>query len=402
MLAACGGGGGGAAGGALPGGSGIIPNSKPTAAPTPTPAPSGGSLRSTPTPGPPFRTPTPQPTPTPLPTATPTPYPSQSPQNLPVLADSSQATTGVFLGAVCTAQTISCSKFANTFRHGIALSVTYINWNTNLQSLFKYTEVGQWNAEGMTPEVTWEPTGLNLADIASGKYDSYIVSAADYLKALGYPVFLRPFHEFNGNWYSWGLPNQGANPQADADFIAAWQHMVNVFRSQGALNVKFVWCFSASALHNLNSWDNPANAYPGDSYVDWVSFDAYNRGSVGDQKNWVSFDQLIAQPYNLSVQIAPNKPVMWAEGASNEYGDGGTMKAAWLQNLFAELSSANNPYPHLREISYFEVDPNPYHYDTLSSTPTFDSFVWSMRAYDQNGVLYIRSNKQVLDNLVTP
>lgn len=333
--------------------------------------------------------------------ASPTPYPTESPQNLPILKDTSNATSGVFLGAVCTPR-IPCSTFANTFRHGLAVGVVFLDWSSSLSQLFKWTEVGQWHSLGITPEITWKPTNLNLVDIADGKYDAYILAAAETLKTLGYPVYIRPFHEFNGFWYSWGLPNQGGNAQADKNFIAAWRHMVDVFRSHGATNVKFIWCFSSSALNNPNSWDDPANAYPGDSYVDWVGFDGYNRGTMHDQDAWVSFDTLISTAYDAAVKIAPNKPVMMAEGASNEYGDGGAMKASWIQQMFGELSSPNNPYPHLREVTWFELDPAPYKYDTLSSTPAYTSFVWNMRSYDQHGVLNIRSNNQVFDNLVTP
>jgi len=386
-LSACGGGG-SFPGGALPGGSNSITTGGVIGGGTPTPAPRRW-------------TPTPPPTPTPVPTATPTPYPSTSPQSLPILTDNSQTNSGVFLGAVCTPQ-IPCSQFANTFRHGLAVGVVFLDWSSSLSQLFKWTEVGQWNSMGITPEITWKPTNLNLIDIANGKYDSYIISAAQTLKGLGYPVYMRPFHEFNGFWYSWGLPNQGASPQADANFIAAWRHMVDTFRAQGATNVKFIWCFAGGSIHNPNAWDNPAAAYPGDSYVDWVGFDNYNRGTVNDQKHWLSFDNLNSGAYNLAVQIAPNKPVMWAEGAANEYGDGGAMKGYWIQNMLNELASPTNPYPHLREITWFELDPTPYMYDSLSSTPAYTSFVWNMRSYNQNGVLNLRSNNQVFNSIVTP
>jgi len=333
-------------------------------------------------------------------TPTPTPYPTESPQDLPILKDTSTATTGVFLGAVCTPQ-ITCSSFANTFRHGIAVGVVFLDWSSSLSQLFKWTEVGKWNSEGITPEITWKPTNLNLIDIAKGEYDVYIIAAAQTLKALGYPVYIRPFHEFNGFWYSWGLPNQGADRQADEHFIAAWRHMVVTFRAHGATNVKFIWCFAGSSINNPNKWDDPANAYPGDSYVDWVSFDGYNRGTVHDQKNWITFENLIGPPYDLAVQIAPTKPVMWAEGASNEYGDGGAMKGYWIADMFHELSRTN-PYPHLREITWFELDPPPYLYDSLSSKDAYASFVWNMRSYDKNGVLDIRSNNRVFDRIDAP
>ena len=43
-------------------------------------------------------------------------------------------------------------------------------------------------------------------------------------------------HEMNGNWYSWG--NQHTSAKA---FVAAWRHIVTVFRAAGAENVIWLW-----------------------------------------------------------------------------------------------------------------------------------------------------------------
>ena len=43
-------------------------------------------------------------------------------------------------------------------------------------------------------------------------------------------------HEMNGTWYSWGYEHVPA-----AVFVAAWRHIVNVFRAVGATNVTWMW-----------------------------------------------------------------------------------------------------------------------------------------------------------------
>ena len=44
-------------------------------------------------------------------------------------------------------------------------------------------------------------------------------------------------HEMNGNWYSWGYQHA----LTAAVFVAAWRHIVTVFRPQGAGNVTWLW-----------------------------------------------------------------------------------------------------------------------------------------------------------------
>ena len=61
-------------------------------------------------------------------------------------------------------------------------------------------------------------------------------------------------HEMNGNWYSWG--NTNSTP---AQFIAAWRHVVTVFRAVGATNVKWLW-----AVNNFSSETSGQKTVSGD------------------------------------------------------------------------------------------------------------------------------------------
>jgi hypothetical protein len=73
-------------------------------------------------------------------------------------------------------------------------------------------------------------------------------------------------HEMNGTWYSWGWKRQ-----SPADFVAAWQHIVTLFRQQGDYNVTWVWSISHS-----DHGTGPLMAYwPGSRYVTWVGVDGY-------------------------------------------------------------------------------------------------------------------------------
>ena len=73
----------------------------------------------------------------------------------------------------------------------------------------------------------------------------------------------------NGPWYSWGWTHTRAKV-----FVAAWRHIVDVFRQQGASNVIWLWTVNVDPP-NDNAIQNPARWWPGSSYVNWVGIDGY-------------------------------------------------------------------------------------------------------------------------------
>jgi hypothetical protein len=192
---------------------------------------------------------------------------------------------------------------------------------------------------GAIPLIDMSSKSVPLADIASGKYDSSIGTWASAVKSWGKPFFFRWNWEMNGTWFSWGAQAK-QNPAA---FVAAWKHMHDVVASKGATNVTWVWCpnveFTGStALSSL---------YPGDAYVDWTCMDGYNRGPL-DNDSWRSFSQTFQTSYNDILKIAPTKPVMIAETASNE--NGGS-KAAWITDALQTQLPAN--YPKIKAMVWF-------------------------------------------------
>jgi hypothetical protein len=108
----------------------------------------------------------------------------------------------------------------------------------------------------------------SLESIASGRYDSYWRSYADEVKAFGGHVILSLDHEMNGKWEAWGYRH--ASPAA---FVAAWRHVVRIFREQGARNVTWLW--TVNIVDNQSDVTDPAPWWPGSSYVNWVGIDGY-------------------------------------------------------------------------------------------------------------------------------
>ena len=111
-----------------------------------------------------------------------------------------------------------------------------------------------------------DPNFANVAGIAAGQYDEYLRSYADHVRDFGHSVVLGFGHEMNAAWYPWGYRHVPA-----PTFVAAWRHVVTLFRRQGAENVTWLWTINA----DLASTGPIASWWPGASYVSWVGIDGY-------------------------------------------------------------------------------------------------------------------------------
>ncbi|GAB2627695.1 hypothetical protein Aab01nite_81320 [Paractinoplanes abujensis] len=225
---------------------------------------------------------------------------------------------------------------------------------------FPVTEARQLWRRGIMPHYTWEPwntaLGVNdpaqihLTDIIDGAWDGYISARAREFAAVRLPVLVRWGHEFNGNWYPWGIANNNADPSL---YVRAYRHVHDLARAAGARNVQWVWAFNNGSSPD-EAYNDPAAAYPGDAYVDWVGIDGYNWGfgpswdPAGD--HWTSFEAAFATAYAKARSVAPKRPVMLGEFASTE--DGGD-KARWLGDMDTALRSG--AFPDLKLLTYFDV-----------------------------------------------
>ncbi|HEX4064281.1 MAG TPA: glycosyl hydrolase [Streptosporangiaceae bacterium] len=119
---------------------------------------------------------------------------------------------------------------------------------------------------GVAPFVQIDPTYASVAGIAAGDYDGYLRSYADSVKSFGHAVVIGFGHEMNAPWYSWGYGHVPAST-----FVAAWRHIVTVFRGQGADNVTWLWTINQDRGNTgpIQSW------WPGSQYVTWVGIDGY-------------------------------------------------------------------------------------------------------------------------------
>jgi len=201
------------------------------------------------------------------------------------------------------------------------------------QPLLYSNEVTNLRATGQTPMVTWEPA-QSLSGIASGAYDSYLHEAAKVAKSWGSPMMIRFAHEMNGTWYSWS-----GSPET---FVAAWRHVVSIFRADGATNVKWVWSpnIQEGAKYPISPY------FPGDEWIDYVGLDGYNWGTVNGE-TWHSLKEVFATSYSVVTQLS-TKPVVITETSSSETGGD---KAAWVRSGF--MTAIPQSFPRVSAVVWF-------------------------------------------------
>ena len=140
----------------------------------------------------------------------------------------------------------------------------YSGWGEPFQADFAAAAV----KHHAVPLVQIDPTDVSIKAIAAGDYDGYLRSYAAAVKAFGGQVVLSFGHEMNGTWYSWGYHH--TNP---ALFVAAWRHIVDIFRQQGARKVAWLW--TINVIDGRAHIPSPAPWWPGNAYVTWVGIDGY-------------------------------------------------------------------------------------------------------------------------------
>jgi len=123
---------------------------------------------------------------------------------------------------------------------------------------------------GAAPLVQMDPDNVSVAEIASGRYDGYLSAYAEAVRAYRHPVIMSFGHEMNGDWYPWGYRH--ASP---AVFVAAWRHVVKLFRVLGAQNVTWLWTVNVINNTQRGKIPSPGQWWPGGSYVNWVGIDGY-------------------------------------------------------------------------------------------------------------------------------
>jgi endoglucanase len=295
---------------------------------------------------------------------------------LPVLQAASTLpipATGVYLGVWANPNSANNQEAAMELLEGpsgigrpFALHLSYYGW-TDLSQLLNSTGVLQPDANlqgdidhGRVPVISWNcdsKTANSDHIIASGDptEDANITAAAKALAQYPGPVMLRWFWEFNlinansGNQPCRNDDGTAPTQQVYTDFIAAWQHIHQLFQSAGAANVIFLW---NPGNYTGGGSGDPHGYYPGNGYVDWIGIDTYQRSQSA------TFTSDFGVFYNdFSASQYGGKPLMVGENAAaNESIYNAELQPAYLNGIVADLKA--NLYPLLKAYDYFDAPGN--------------------------------------------
>ena len=156
--------------------------------------------------------------------------------------------------------------------HAIGVQPNVALYYSGWDEVFRSTFAIEAARNGTVPFIQIEPSGVNLKAIVAGVYDTeletFATDVASYGAKTGKGIIIGFGHEMNGTWYSWGYRHT-----SPAVFVAAWRHMVTVFRQQGADDVTWLW--TVNIIGQRAGIPSPAPWWPGSSYVTWVGIDGY-------------------------------------------------------------------------------------------------------------------------------
>ena len=214
---------------------------------------------------------------------------------------------------------------------------------------------------GRASIVTWL-CGETNASIAAGQWDKLITTRANEMRIFGHPIFLRYMREFN---LPYATKNKCSDPAHDVnnfysptEFIAAWQHIHQIFTHVHANNVIWMWNASAGGANSLPY-------YPGDQYVDWIGYDHY------DVKN-ASFLATYDFMYQFSSLF--NKPIFIGETGAKQ---GWQSSSAFFPQGVASLQ---NQFPSIKAYVYYNAQGNQGNW-TLDSAGTAAASTFSNLPY---------------------
>jgi len=223
-----------------------------------------------------------------------------------------------------------------------------VEWFAGFDSQYPAQQVTSAWSRGALPMITWmsvavdpasghESSEYTLTHIANGDVDDYLYKFAGDIVRTNLPVAIRFDHEMNNNTYPWSAGMYNNTP---AKYVAAWQHIWNIFEKVGANN-NAIWMWAPTRIDNLKphattgagvGQTDLAEDYPGDQYVDWLGGSIYLRQAQTGPTYEATFGKTITALKALS-----SKPIFVSETAAAQSdlstrADMTDIKASWTTN----------------------------------------------------------------------
>jgi mannan endo-1,4-beta-mannosidase len=162
-------------------------------------------------------------------------------------------------------------------------------------------------------KTAWDTTSTTVRSILPGGpkhqlYKTWLDKVATFMADLNgsdgkpVPVLFRPYHELTGSWFWWGK-----NECSPADFITLYRFTEDYLKNTKQIH-NLIYVYNVS---DFKSKADYLERYPGDSYIDIISFDTYQYGPVSngaaftkDLQTKLSIQQEIAEEHHKIMAIA--------------------------------------------------------------------------------------------------
>jgi hypothetical protein len=225
------------------------------------------------------------------------------------------------------------------------------------------------------PIVTW--LSDSLTNITSGGDDTYIAGVAQEIASFQGPIIVRWFIEMNlvGSNVTPLLGYPPAPAKASAQQVAtaqtnyalAWRRIRQIFDTNGAFNVIWLWNPGGGndSAPGQTAGGYTDGFYPGDSYVDWIGVDAYDRLA------YTFIDTFTTDAdYNYTAMAAHGKPLLIGEtGAYN------TNEPNQVDFFNEAVSSLQTALPRFLDMDYFDGQGGQNWNLTTNGVPAYSNMV---------------------------
>jgi hypothetical protein len=248
---------------------------------------------------------------------------------------------------------------------GKRIAWTYFSDNWTRRIRFPLANVRRIHSTGSVPFVRlmarsdFDPGGpderYTMQRIIDGEFDADLAGWAVAAASLPYPLLIEFGTEVNGFWFPWngswagggGTDGYGdpALPDGPERFVDAYRHVHDAIEGAGADNLTWFWHVDAHGYPEV-AWNEIANYYPGDAYVDWIGVSVY--GPLTPDEGWGrGFAAKLARAYPGLAALSPEKPLAVLEYGARQ----GRRKAGWIRDAIRAIASGR--FPRVRGLAYW-------------------------------------------------
>ena len=153
---------------------------------------------------------------------------------------------------------------------------------------------------------------FTLRKIIAGEFDGDLRAWARDAKTFGSPILIEWGTEPNGDWFAWSGKYNGGAGEGPRRYVAAYRHIVDLMRAEGAENLTWVWHVNWLDQPEAK-WNRFENYFPGVGYCDWLALSAYGPLTPTTRDGTESLRFKLRNAYPRLASVAPGKPIIIAE-----------------------------------------------------------------------------------------